>query len=94
MSSLLVQHTDKSSRCRLDICVLEVVDKENIRNLIVLDILHDILCEITEVHHEYFLERAEEITWQGIAVTVFDYHQSTPVLYGSLDVGSRHIAPP
>ena len=74
MSSLLMQHTDKSYRRRFGICMLEVVDKENISNLFILGILHYVLCEITEVHNEDFLERTEEITGQGIAVTVFNYH--------------------
>lgn len=74
MSRLLMQHTDKSSRRRFGICMLEVVDKENISNLFILGILQYVLCEITEVHHEDFLERTEEITGQGIAETVFNYH--------------------
>ena len=50
----------------------EVVGKYHIRNLVVLDISHNIAVKIAEVNDMHLLERIEKITRDGIAETVLE----------------------
>ena len=50
--------------------VENVVGKEYVGNIVVMDIFHHVLGEIARIDHMHLLEREEKIAWQGIAETV------------------------
>ena len=64
----------------------EIVGKENVRDGIIIYISDDILGEIAAVNHMNLLKRTEQIAGQGIAVAVFQNHE-TPAVTGRCAYG-------
>ena len=58
----------------------DVVGKQDVCNLVLMDIIHHILGEIPGINDMYLFKGVEEIAWQGIAKAVLQYQEPTSVL--------------
>ena len=58
----------------------DIVGKQDVCNLVLMDIIHHILGEVSGINDMYLFKRVEEIAWQGIAKAVLQYQQPASVL--------------
>ena len=62
----------------------DVVGKEYVGDVVLLDVFLQIAFEVTAVYDMDLFERGEEVTCQCIAETVFEDEESTSVVCGGL----------
>lgn len=75
----VLQHLEITTGCCLGTNVNEIVGKEHVGDAVVCNVIGYTVREITEVYDVDFFESAEEERWKGVAVAIFEDHESASV---------------